>query len=121
MVSWSFERAEADAYRREAYTFKGLIELRQKKYDQAAGTFEKAYDEYSRTEDGPWFRFAAGAALEKAGRQQEARAKYAAAIGAYRRLYPGIGEPDAKPVPKGEWMLRVEDWFGHKKWIGDTL
>ncbi len=120
-VIGAFERAEADAYRREAYTFKGLIELRQKKYDLAAGTFEKAYDEYSRTADGPWFRFAAGAALEKAGRQQEARAKYAEAIGAYRRLHPGIGKPGAKPAAKGEWVLRAEDWFGHKKWVGDTL
>ncbi len=120
------DRADADTYRREAYTFKGLIELRQgqenpARYGAASRTFEKAYDDFARTSDGPWFRFAAAVALEKAGRHQEARTKYTEAIAAYRRLDPSILERGAAPVRKKGWILSMQDWLKHNQWVRGTL
>jgi tetratricopeptide (TPR) repeat protein len=109
-----------NAYRAEAYTFKGLIELKTGRHAQAAATFQDAFDEFSRSADGPWFAFAAGMALEAGGLRTEAARKYRDALNAYDRLKGVLERDGAKAVSGRGWLLPMEEWMRHAAWVRDT-
>jgi tetratricopeptide (TPR) repeat protein len=113
----TLDRIEAEEHRREAFVFKGIIEMRVAAgkpagYLQAAATFHAGFDEFARTPDGPWFCFAAGVALEKSGDRKRAERKYADA----RAAYENLGETGPRKVG-----LAAERWEEHSRWVLDTL
>lgn len=113
------DRAELDLYRREALTFLGIIQLRLNRPAEASRTFRLAYDEYARSADGPWYCLAAGLAMEKAGRKQEADVMYAQAQAGLRQAGERAGQAGAggDPGESWPWKLESESWERHAQWV----
>ncbi len=117
-----FERARAEGFRREAFTFKGIIELSERKYQAARDTFQKAYDEFARSADGPWFCLATGMALERIGDVEEAKRKYRRALDAYKILKGKTSKDEWTEIRDSEaWMLPIDRWIKHGEWVAGTL
>jgi tetratricopeptide (TPR) repeat protein len=115
------ERARAEGFRREAYTFKGITEMRQDKFKEAGKTFQKAFDEFARTADGPWFCLATGMALERDGKQEEARGKYERAMSVYETLKTKTSKDEWTRIQESKaWILPIGIWQKHAQWVRDT-
>lgn len=123
------ERARAEGFRRDAYMFKGIIELGRamsanspKDYRAARDTFQKAFDEFARTADGPWFCLASGMALEGIRDVTEARRKYERALEGYRTLKGKTSRDEWTGIRESKALiLAIDRWIKHGKWVSETL
>jgi len=111
------------AFRREAFTCKGVAELLGSRPDAAVGTFRAAHEDYGRTADGPWLALALAVALERSGRPEASREWYDRAAKGYADQ-AGAAQTAPAPAPgKGEArsfeaVLPAEIWREHAQWLG---
>ena len=133
-VGGRLDRAEAEGHRRDAFMYKGVAQMRGGRPEAAAEPFRQGHEEFGRTPEGPypWFAMACGLALQRCGRETEARDWLTRAASSYEELAkaeakakeeakakaPSVaGGKSEKSYEGAGWILSPDDWRQHCKWL----